>query len=305
MKKLFLYLLIVTPLLSACSENPSSEKDSKPDERVNIVSKTKEVTAEPKLIMTSFYPLYFMTEQIVGDKAQVINMAGNTDVHDYEPSPQDLVKLNKADLVVFQGAELEPWADGIIPGLQSKGVSVIEVTHDLDLAKMEEHDEHHDEHKEKSHHDDHKEHAHNDEHKHAEADHHEEHGEHKEHAAHDDDHHDEHNHGEFDPHTWLDPVLAMAMVDEITKAVISIDSANEAIYKTNANALKGRFSQLDEDYLTSLTKCTNDELILSHDAYGYLVRRYNFKAHTISGFSTNDLPSAKILAELKEEAEEG
>jgi len=97
---------------------------------------------EKKSIVTSFYPLAFMTEQIVGDKATVINLAGSIDVHDYEPSPQDLVKLNKADLVVFQGAELEQWTEGVIPGIKAKGVMTLEVTNNLDLAKLEEHDDH-------------------------------------------------------------------------------------------------------------------------------------------------------------------
>jgi len=132
---------------------------------------------EKKSIATSFYPLAYMSEQIVGDKADVINMAGSVDVHAYEPSPKDLVKLNKADLVVFQGAELEPWTEGVIPDLKAKGVATLEVK------------------------DDHK------------------------------DEHDEHHHGEFDPHTWLDPVLAQQMVDQILTAVVAIDSKNESVYK--------------------------------------------------------------------------
>lgn len=233
----------------------------------------------PKSIVTSFYPLAFMTKQIVGDKANVINMAGSVDVHDYDPSPQDLVKLNEADLVVFQGAELEPWTDGVIPELKSKGVIAIEVSHDLALAKMEERDDHEGDHKEEKD-------KHNKE---------EEKGDEK----------DEHHHGEFDPHTWLDPVLAQNMVDEILGAVVTMDSANKTFYQANAQALKSRFVQLDQTFQSGLSKCANEELIISHDAYGYLVRRYNFKVHTISGLSTNDEPSAKILAELKAEAEEG
>ena len=233
---------------------------------------------EKKSIATSFYPLAYMSEQIVGDKADVINMAGSVDVHAYEPSPKDLVKLNKADLVVFQGAELEPWTEGVIPDLKAKGVATLEVTHDLELAKLQDHDDHGDEG-----HDEHKD-EHKDDHK---------------------DEHDEHHHGEFDPHTWLDPVLAQQMVDQILTAVVAIDSKNESVYKANAKVLKDRFAQLDKAFETGLATCANQELIISHDAYGYLVRRYNFKAHTITGFSPHDEPSAKILAELKKEAEEG
>ena len=278
MKKIFTFFTTLSLVFLAYGNNPALAKDGE----------------EKKLIVTSFYPLAFMTEQITGNKAQVINLAGSVDVHEYEPSPQDLVKMNKAQLVVFQGAELEPWTDGVIPDLKAKGVTTIEVTHDLELSKTEEHDDHGDEHKDE-HKDGHKE-EHKDEHK-------------KEKDEHHDDEkeggHDEHHHGEFDPHTWLDPVLAQKMVDQILKSVIAIDSANEAFYKANASALKARFAKLDQDFTAGLSNCANNELIISHDAYGYLVRRYNFKAHTIAGFSPHDQPSAKILAELKKEAEEG
>ncbi len=275
MKKIVLFLSLLSSTLVAYSDNQTSQKDL-------------DTVRTPKLIVTSFYPLAFMTEQIVGEKAQVINMAGSVDVHVYEPSPQDLVKLNKADLVIFQGAELEPWTDGVIPELKTKGVPAIEVSHSLDLAKTEEHDDH------KKHKDEHEKPA--DEHHAAEKSNKKE--KHK-------DEHGEHHHGEFDPHTWLDPVLAQKMVNTILKAVVAIDSANETSYQANAQVLKDRFAQLDKAFQTGLAQCANEELIISHDAYGYLSRRYGFHAHTITGFSPHDEPSAKILAALKEEAEEG
>lgn len=254
-----------------------------------------------KNIITSFYPLAFMTEEIVGDKANVINMAGSVDVHAYQPTAQDLVKLNRADLVVFQGAELEPWTDSVIPELKSKGVFTLEVSHDLPLAKMEAHEDHHDDHHGK--HEEHKDEHHEDEHhndKHHDDKHHDD--EHDEHAGHDEH---GHNHGEFDPHTWLDPVLAQAMVDEILEAVIQIDGENKSSYQANAQALKNRFTALDSAYKTGLANCANDKLIISHDAYGYIASRYNFEFYSITGFSPQDEPSAKILAELKEKADQG
>ena len=278
MKKLFLHFSILSSiLLSACSDNAIAQQ-AKP---------SYTVAGEPKLIVTSFYPLAYMAEQVVGKKAQVINMAGSVDVHKYEPSPQDLVKLNTAHLVIYQGAELEPWTDDIIPELKAKSLPTLEVSHHLELAKIKAHDEH------KEHHDKH------------EGSQKSKHDESKEENKHEKDDHDEHHHGEYDPHTWLDPVLAQKMVDEILTAVVAIDASNEALYKKNAKALKNRFSALDKAFQTNLAQCSNKELIISHDAYEYLADRYNFKAHTIAGLSPHDEPSAKILAQLKEEAKEG
>ena len=95
------------------------------------------------------------------------------------------------------------------------------------------------------------------------------------------------------------------MVDNILAAFISMDSENESVYTANAQTLVSQFQQLDQSLQTELANCLLDEVIVSHDAYGYLARRYGFTMHAIGGLSTNDEPSAKILADLKEEAKEG
>ena len=270
MKATFLFISVLSFLLIACSENQAPQQTPKP---VKTIDSELQVQ---KQIIVSFYPLAFITEQIVGDKAQVTNMAGSVDVHTYEPSPQDLVKLNKADLVVFQGAQLEPWTESVIPALKAKNMSTLEVTHDIELMKMEEHDEH-----ENS----------------------EENGD--KHVASEGEEHDEHHHGEFDPHIWLDPVFAQKMTNEILDAVVKVDVANKDIYEANAKALNDRLAQLDKAYQSGLTKCKNEKMIISHDAYGYLAHRYGFEFHSIAGLSPKDEASAKILAELKQKAQEG
>ena len=287
MKKSFLLFSAIS-LLMACSENQTPQQTVNVDtaniDTKNVAKANNSSIDASKQIIASFYPLAFITQQIVGDKAQVINMAGSIDVHAYELSPQDLVKLNKANLVVFQGAELEPWTDTVIPELNEKGITTLEVTHDLELSKLEEHHEQHKEHEEE----------HEEKHASTEEKHHEK-----------EEGHDEHQHGEYDPHTWLDPVLSQQMVDEILKALVIVDSANEATYRANAKVLIERYAQLDQDYQTGLANCSNEEVVISHDAYSYLARRYGFKFHAIAGISPQDEPSAKILAELKDEAEEG
>ncbi len=196
----------------------------------------KEPTNKKLQIVTSFYPLAFMTQEIVGEKANVINLAGNQDAHDYQLSPQDMVKLNQADLVVFQGAQLEPWAEDLIPQLQNKKIKTLEVTHNLNLSEIKEPHEHEEHEKEASEH--------------------------------------SHHHGKFDPHTWLDPVLAQDMITEITKSLIAIDHDSKEIYKNNANQLKNKFQKLEQDFQKQLSQCERDEVIISHDAFGYIAKRF-------------------------------
>lgn len=61
---------------------------------------------------------------------------------------------------------------------------------------------------------------------------------------------------------------------------------------------------MDRKYAETLDVCQRNEVIVSHDAFRYIARRYGFTTHAIAGLSTMDEPSAKILTELKEEARE-
>jgi zinc transport system substrate-binding protein len=240
-------------------------------------------------IATSFYPLQFALERIAGDLAEVTNVGAGRDPHDFRPSTRDVVALQRADLVVLQGAMFEPWGEEVATQLRQAEVPVVLATADLTLIPSG--DDHHD-------HSDHDG-AHADEHNAAhsdEADH-----------AHNDEHdHDHaHDHGAFDPHTWLDPVLFSETVRHLTEALSTLDPDNAATYQANADELLTELVALDTEYQTSLARCDLSEVITSHDAFGYLGARYNITIHSIAGLSTQDLPSAQTLANLRDEAAEG
>lgn len=241
-------------------------------------------------ITTSFYPLQFALERLTGDLAAVTNIGAGRDPHDFRPSTQDILTLQQSDLVVLQGAEYEPWGEDVEEQLEAESIPVLIATAELTLraAGTDSHadeEEHHDE-------EEHDEHEDEDEH----------------HDEEEDEHHedeDEHAHGAYDPHTWLDPVLFSETVEHLTEALVTLDPENATTYEVNAATLQAELAALDTDYETTLANCTLDEVIASHDAFGYLSERYDIMIHTIGGISTQDLPSATTLAELKEEAEEG
>jgi len=267
-----------------------------------------DASADGLAIATSFYPLQFALEGIVGDMGTVANIGAGRDPHDFEPSTQDMVTLQRADLVVLQGADFEPWGHDVKSRLESDGVRVAIATADIELHEGgHAHDDHGDEHgADESHNDDHTEESHDEEHAHDdehsdEQDHAEE--SHDEDQMHSDDH--DHDHGAYDPHTWLSPVLFSQMIDHVTKEVIAVDPTNAATYEANADALKLELATLDAEYTDRLASCTLDEVITSHDAFGYLADEYSFSVHAIAGLSTQDTPSVTTLADLRAEAKEG
>ena len=242
----------------------------------------------PLALATSFYPLEFVLERIVGDLGTVTNIGAGRDPHDFRPSTQDIVTLKRADAVVLQGADFEPWSDDVQAGLEADGVPVIIATADVELHKGgHEHEE------KESHTEDHTDEHHDDAH------------EQESHNEHQEDHEDEPEHGAYDPHTWLDPVLFSDMVEHLAAEITLLDPNNADTYMNNAADLQAKLAILHTQYENELANCTLDEVITSHDAFGYMGDRYGFEIHTIAGLSTQDTPSAITLAELQAEAAEG
>lgn len=110
---------------------------------------------------------------------------------------------------------------------------------------------------------------------------------------------DEHHHESlYDPHIWLNPVLAQQQVDNILSGMIKADPDNKTYYETNAKAYKQKLSALDQEFKSGLTSCQNRTVITSHNAFGYLAQKYNFDVLPISGISPDEEPSPKRLAEI-------
>jgi zinc transport system substrate-binding protein len=65
-------------------------------------------------IVTTIYPLYDFTKQVVGDKADVVLLVpAGVEPHDWEPAPTDMVKIKKAKLFIYNGAGMEEWIDNL------------------------------------------------------------------------------------------------------------------------------------------------------------------------------------------------
>jgi zinc transport system substrate-binding protein len=281
-KNILLSILAITAIgvgtwFVTSSDDDHSGHDTH-DEEYEVVAKEPVRADGTFSITTSFYPIEFVLGRIVGDLAVVTNVGAGRDPHDFRPSTQDILALQQADLVVLHGAALEPWGDDVQQQLRVEKVPVVLATAELNLMEAgEHHEEHGDEHEEDEDHAD---------------------------ETHEEDGHAD-DHGNDDPHTWLDPVLLSETVMHLTEAIIELDPENASVYETNAAALQTELMTLNTEYETGLATCATDEVVTSHDAFGYVAERYNFTIHTIAGISTQDLPSAQTLASLKEEAAEG
>ncbi|OFX33194.1 MAG: hypothetical protein A2Z07_03820 [Armatimonadetes bacterium RBG_16_67_12] len=123
---------IVALGLAACSSRPAGS----PSAPQASLPPSPAAAARP-LAIASFYPLYEFTARIAGDHAEVRNLvSAGAAPHDYEPTAQDLIALQSARLVVYNGAGFEPWLDRLLPTLPPS-VKAVKATEGLRLVKGE------------------------------------------------------------------------------------------------------------------------------------------------------------------------
>ncbi len=107
-----------------------------------------------------------------------------------------------------------------------------------------------------------------------------------------------------DPHIWLDPVLAEKEVQAMRDTLVQIDPARAETYRANATTLLTNLDQLDHDYRTGLAHCLLNTVIVSHDAFQYVSKRYGFTTLPIAGLSPDQEPAPGTLAHVADIAKQ-
>jgi zinc transport system substrate-binding protein len=111
-------------------------------------------------------------------------------------------------------------------------------------------------------------------------------------------HQDEDETGDTDPHTWLSPFVARQQAENVYNALVEADPGGAAYYAGRWDNLSAKLAALDTRYQTELAVKTNDTIIVSHGAYGYLAYRYGFGQRGIIGLSADEQPSTATMADI-------
>ncbi|QCC77640.1 metal ABC transporter substrate-binding protein [Nocardioides daphniae] len=194
-------------------------------------------------LAAGFYPLAWVAERVAGEHATITTLSQpGQDAHDAELTITARAAISDADLVLLNGG-FQPAVD--VAAEQSSG-EVLDAAKVLELREVVDHEDH----------------------AHAEDDH----ADANDHHAEDDhaDDHEGHDHGDVDPHFWLDPLLMADLGDELATSLgqVSPDLADE--FTAGAEALRAELEQLDADYTEGLAGCSRRTVVVSHDAFGYL-----------------------------------
>lgn len=226
---------------------------------------TPQESADKKLsIITTFYPMYDFTKNITGNSAHISMLIdGTVEPHDYEPSAKDIAKIEDADVFVYNSKEMETWVPKVLDNIDTDKVTVIDASKGIEL--MEGNDDYHDGV------DDHDHDKENNEHSHV-----------------------------YDPHVWLDPVLAIKEVENIRNGLIKADEKNKAIFEKNASQFITQLNELNQEYEQAFQNAKNRVFVTQHAAFSYLARQYHLTQEPISGISPDVEPSAAQLAQIEE-----
>jgi zinc transport system substrate-binding protein len=102
--------------------------------------------------------------------------------------------------------------------------------------------------------------------------------------------------GATDPHFWLDPTKLAEVATGFADALADADPAHAADYRANAEALGVQLADLDAEMEAGLADCRRTDLVTSHEAFGYLARRYGLEQVGITGLTPEGDPTPKQLA---------
>lgn len=248
-------------------------------------TKTANVNDDRLQVVCTIFPQYDFVRQIAGENVEVtMLLSAGAESHSYEPTPLDIKRINDADLFIYTGKYMEPWAQSIVDSIDSRRTVVLDASQNIKLIDID------------SSHDNDVEHTddHDTIHQHDNDEHHE-----KDHDEHADENMHQHQHG-ADPHIWLDPNLAEIMVDNITDALCEKDPNHSNYYKEQSSIYKNKLEKLDNDFQEMIDNAQKDTIaIAGHFAYAYFFNRYDIGYITAyDSSSSHDEPSVKRLIEV-------
>lgn len=217
-------------------------------------------------IVTTIFPEYDWVREILGDKADnaeiTMLLDNGVDLHSYQPTADDIVKISDCDLFIYVGGESDEWVEDALRNAANGNMKVINLLEVLgDSVKTEEIVEGMQE----------------EEHEYEDAEEHE---------------HEE----EADEHVWLSLKNAKMLVRVISKALQELDPNNKDIYAANADAYVKKLSALDAEYQAAVDAASNKTILFGDRfPFRYLVDDYGLRyyaafvgcsAETEAGFET-------------------
>jgi zinc transport system substrate-binding protein len=236
-------------------------------------------------VVTGVYPLEWLADRIGGDRAAVVQLTEpGTEPHDLELTGRQVAEVSESD-IAFYVEGLQPAVDEAIA--QEASESALNVADIVELHPAGEGGHDHGDEEGRSEEEDHgHDHGHGDE----------EEG----HSDEDEAHSDEggHDHGDYDPHFWLDVDLMAQTAQALGDRMAEVDPEGADGYAQGVEAVTAELEAIGQEYEEGLSSCEHDEVVVGHTAFTYLTEAYGLEQIGVSGVDPETEPSPSQIAAI-------
>lgn len=247
MKKLLIYLLaamlaVMAPAGCAKTATPANTDSN---DKLSVVA--------------TIFPPYDFARAIAGDKAEVtMLLPPGAESHSYEPTPQDIIKIQNCDVFIYVGGESDEWVNEVLSSMETAEIKIItlmdcvEVVEEELIEGMQEEEE-------------------------------EETGEAEE--------------PEYDEHVWTSPRNAKLIVQKISATLSEADAVNASVYETNSTAYLAQLDELDAAFKDAVTDAARKTIVFGDRfPFRYFVDAYGLQYYAaFPGCSTETEASAATV----------
>lgn len=238
-------------ILAACGGNDASSNTEQGDTKEATEAETN---GDKLQVVSSFTIITDMVREVGGDKVEVHNLVPTgTDPHEYEPLPEDIKKATDADILFYNGMNLEGGEEGwffkMIDSVgqdKSKVYSLTERVEPMYLRDEATREE------------------------------------------------------EVNPHSFIDPVVGIHMVEDMRDAFIEVDPDNKEYYEERASDYLDRLKEIEKEYEERLGALPEENKILvtSECAFQYMLNRYDMGEACIWKVDTEENGSPEQIKSL-------
>lgn len=306
--RLVALMLICSLIMSGCQ---SKEKDS----GLNAARQQK---SDGKLqVVTTIFPYYDFARQVAGEYADVTMIVpAGMDTHSFEPTAEDMVTIGQADVLIYNGGELEGWVPQVIEAAENENLFVDAMIDYVDAdGEVDAEDTHSDEIHDADDNDDSLAEEIAEEKAEAQEERREDELEATRKINHDVDEYDDlteedtlsehnagdgHSHDDGDEHIWTSPENAKEIVEQIAKDLGKADEKHKEEYLKNAEKYIAEIDRIDQE-IESVVDRANSRYLVFADRFPlrHFVEEYDLDyIAAFSGCGSETEPSAETIAHL-------
>lgn len=243
-------------------------------QRPKVDNDKKQTSDKPEKlsIVATIFPQYDFSRQLAGDLADItLLVEPGEEIHTFEPTPQDIIKIQNADIFIYAGGESESWVDGILGSFDTKDIEIINMMDICDTVEEEtvegmETEEQEQEEKETA----------------------------------------DAEPKEMDEHVWMSIDNAQVVSQAITDALCEVDEENSAVYIENCEKYLSSLSSLKKRISQTVSGGARDTIVFG-DRFParYFADEFGLEYYAaFPGCAEQSEPSAGTVAFLIEKVRE-